>query len=375
MKILIVGGGMGGTALASFLKDRADVTLIDKAPKWGNIGYAIALWGNGRKILRELGVEHELLKDGYKIPWNVLADKDGDVLTRFSFNAFKPYGETLVVTRTALHTALIKSMGKDVTTRLGLTIDKLRAHKQGADVTFSDGSKDSFDLVVGADGVHSQVRDMVFGKDYLSYYGWSVWVFWTPKGFPQPRGVFEHAAGGKLCFTYPMKDSGVVMLATAESSNAKENKKVQLSELFKNFEDSIANMVDSIEDPEHIFHDRLVHIDMPDWYKDRVVLLGDAQHASSPITGMGASMALEDAFVLQDELKKVQSTDEISEALASYAKRRGRRVRSFRKASHTIERWLMVRSPWLTPFRNLFVRLIPPSFFTKRIEKLLKEKL
>lgn len=56
MKILIVGGGVAGTALAGFLKKHADVTLVDKAPQWGDIGYAIALWGNGRKILGKLGI-------------------------------------------------------------------------------------------------------------------------------------------------------------------------------------------------------------------------------------------------------------------------------------------------------------------------------
>lgn len=164
MKILIVGRGIAGTALAGFLKKNADITLVDKFPQWDDIGYTIALWGNGRKILESLGVEHDILKESYEIPWDVFEDGEGHVLKQFTFKIFCPYGPTIVVTRTTLHRALITTLGEKVKVKFGTTVKEINQTSDGANVIFSDGEKGFFDLVVGADGIHSQVREMVFGK-------------------------------------------------------------------------------------------------------------------------------------------------------------------------------------------------------------------
>src|SRR3954469_25977185 len=151
MKILIVGGGVAGPALARFMKDDAEITLIDKAPAWGNIGYSISLWGNGQQILKELGLEHVVSKEGYEIPWDALEDKKGKLLSVALFDVFHPYGPTIVVTRTALQQALVKDIEKSVRVKMGTTITELINEKNGVSVTFSDGSSDTFDLVAGAD--------------------------------------------------------------------------------------------------------------------------------------------------------------------------------------------------------------------------------
>lgn len=231
---------------------------------------------------------------------------------------------------------------------------------------------------MGSDGIRSQVREMVFGKNYLKYYGWTIWAFWTPKGLQSPRGAIELASGGKMYFVYPMEDRAVVMLATTALPNTPdpgEKRKEKLRELFANFKNSVSHMIDAIEDPAHIFHDNLAYIDMPKWYDGRVVLMGDAQHATSPITGMGASMALEDAFVLAEELKKVSENNNIPVALANYTKRRDKRVREFRKASHLIEGWMMVKSPILSTLRDVAIRIVPTNYFTRPIEKLLRQEI
>lgn len=379
MKILIVGGGVAGPALAGFLKNSAEITLIDKAPQWGNIGYAIALWGNGQKILKQLGIDHKVLKMGYEIPWNVFEDKKGKILTFFTFNSFHVYGPTAVVTRTDLQQSLVKNIAglANVQIKLGTTLSSIAQEKNKTFVTLSDGSAEYFDLVVGADGIHSQVRDMVFGTNFLKYYGWTVYAFWLPQKLPFPKGAVEFAAGGKICLIYPMEDKAVVMFIIATPPKQvvkKENSKELLHSLFHDFKDSAGHMIDAIEDPTHIFRDDLAHIDMQKWYKGNVVLMGDAKHATSPITGMGASMALEDAFVLAEELRKVD-VENIDTALKNYQTRRDKRVHEFRTASRFVERWMLVESPLLAVFRDIIMRLLPANYFTKQIEKLLKEEI
>ena len=375
MKILIVGGGVAGPALARFLKGKAEITLVDKAPQWGNIGYAITLWGNGEKILRELGVDQKVFKGGYEIPWSVFEDKKGKILSAFFFDIFHSYGPTEVVTRTALQQALVEGIESFANIRLGTTISEIKQDGREVTVTFSDGTADKFDLVAGCDGIHSVVREKVFGGNFLKYYGWSVCAFWTPEGFAPPKGSIEFASGGKICFIYPMEERAVVMLAIADEKKVSEQNfsKESLHALLSDFEPLVGHLIDAVADPAHIFHDDLAYVDMKNWYQESVVLLGDAKHAISPITGMGASMALEDAFVLGEELKS--NMGDIPKALKNYEKRRDRRIKNFRKMSDFIESFMMVKSPFISALRDILLKVVPMSYFTRKIEKVLAEEI
>lgn len=376
MKILIVGGGVAGPTLSGFLKDtNHDITLIDQAPQWGDIGYAIGLWGNGRKILYKLGVEHAVEKEGYVVPWNVFEDEKGAVLKPISFHVFDVYGSTMFVSRTSLHRALIEGMGENTTVHLGMTITTLKQKDKKVEVTFSDGSQDIFDLVVGADGTHSQVRSLAFGEGFLKHYGWRVWALWTPPGVPRPPGTVDLASGGRIYFVYPLADRAVAMFGVAQEPgepSPPESRKERLKELFVDFKDSVHHLIDAIPEGEHIFEDDLSYIDMQNWYTGRIVLMGDAQHATSPLTGMGASMAMEDAYVLADELKK---TSDVDMALEKYALRREGRIKHLRKTSDSLEKWLMVKSPFMATIRDIAMRLLPGSYFAKTMKEFLEEEI
>lgn len=378
MKILIVGGGVAGPAFARFMKDDAEITLVDKAPAWGNIGYAITLWGNGQKILKELGVDHIVLKQGYQIPWNAYEDKKGKLLAATLSDVFHPYGPTMVVTRTDLQQTLVRDLEKSVRIKMGTTISSLIQNRDNITVAFSDGTSDNFDLVVGADGVRSQVREMVFGKDFLKYYGWTVYGFWAPHSMATPRGAIEFSTGGRICMIYPLEDKAVVLLFISSQYakspvDMKESPQKILHELFSDFKLSVEEYIDNIEDPAHIFHDNIAYISMHMWYKGRVVLMGDAKHAISPLLGMGSSMALEDAYVLAEELKN--NKNDIDLALKRYEERRDGRIKRFHKVSDSIERFMMVKSPFWAFFRDIALELIPMSTFTRKIEKVLTEKI
>ena len=121
-----------------------------------------------------------------------------------------------------------------------------------------------------------------------------------------------------------------------------------------------------------VFADDLAHVDMQQWYKGRVVLMGDAQHATSPLTGMGASLALEDAYVLAREL---QSSPDIDTALMRYADLRTERIKKFRQISKKIERWLMVASPVKAAIRDVVLRFIPWPYLSGKLEDLLNQKI
>lgn len=378
MKILIVGGGVAGTALAGFLSKtkKHDVTIIDSAPAWGDIGYVIALWGNGRKILKKIGIEDEIYKKSYEVPWNVFEDQSGNVLAGIYFKAFSKYGETIITTRTTLHNALVGAIHENTTVNFNTTITAIEDLQQTTLVTFNDGRTEEYDLVVGADGIHSKVRELYFGKEYLKYYGWNIWVFWSPLE-SHTKGIIVSAGKGCLYGLYPTQDKCVVTLAVDETLGSfgdVETRKERLLDMFKDFKTPISTQIKNIDSFEEIFRDRLAYVDMDDWYKNRVVLVGDAQHATSPVTGMGASLALEDAYVLAQEISKVESTN-VAEALLGYEKRRRKRLRDFRTNVHIVEEMIMTKSSTVSALRKILLKLIPVQYFVWRLSRVLQAKI
>ena len=378
MKILIVGGGIAGTTLAAFLQKnkKNKITLIDQAPKFGNIGFAIALWGNGQRVLKELGLTKSLVeKSGYPIPWDVVENSRGRVLSSIYFDIFKAFGPTVVLSRAELHESLI-SLLKNIDIRFGTTINKINNSENQTEVMFSDGKKETFDLVVGADGVHSKVRELVFGSNFLKYNGWRVWSFWIPEQMAHPAGAVDIIDDGKVYLIYPLYDKAVAMFGVTMPPKAKTVNISPIEDLhkaFKGFKPSVHSAIDAITDPK-IFNDDINHVEMKDWwYKGRVILIGDAQHAISPITGMGASLALEDAFVLANELNKV-SPRSISLALRKFSQRRSLRMRKMKKAAKRIDDWILARG-FIGIARDLVTPWIPKGYFVNPIINLLKEKI
>jgi 2-polyprenyl-6-methoxyphenol hydroxylase-like FAD-dependent oxidoreductase len=380
MKILIVGGGVGGPALASFLAadPRFDITLVEQAPEFKNIGYGISMWPNGLSILEKLGLRHVIEKSGYELPWLLAESSSQHMLNYIFFRAFSAFGPTLVLPRAEVHGALIERLRSSRTTlRLGSKIASVSQTGDAAQVTFADGSVESFDLIIGADGIHSKVRESIFGTDCLHDYGWNAWVFWVD-GSDFSRGIVEIPRRGSVCFTYPTLDRSFMMVAEKSSADladvpARAAELKKLADLYS--PTARANILQAAE-AGVFFYDKLRHVHTPAWHKGRVVIIGDAKHAASPITGMGASMALEDAFVLSEELKSrdVTTRGGLQDALEAFSARRDKRLRKFRAICQRLEGWAMA-SGEKAVLRDLMIRWMPSSYFSRPLKRLLASEL
>ncbi len=136
----------------------------------------------------------------------------------------------------------MEDIGNFASIRLNTTLSTISEGTAGVEVTFSDGSRGTFDLVVGADGIRSQIREMVFGKEFLKPYGWTIYLFWTPLEVSPPKGAIEFSGAGKICLIYPMEEKGVVMLAIDSKKDISIEGKVSkeiLQTMFSDFKDSI----------------------------------------------------------------------------------------------------------------------------------------
>src|SRR5262245_11967802 len=164
--VLIVGGGIGGLTLAASLARRSiEAELIERAPNWSAVGAGIGLGINAMVALRQIGADASVLEKGAPFQrWN-LEDSKGRLIISFDLAeaAQRASVPAVSIHRTDLQDALIAAAAP-VPIRLGTTLESVAADAEGVDVRFSDGSGKRYALVVGADGIKSQVRDMVFGR-------------------------------------------------------------------------------------------------------------------------------------------------------------------------------------------------------------------
>ena len=374
MKVLIVGGGIAGCACAALLRKYkiADVTLVEKAPEFRNIGYLIGLWSTGRKALRELGIDGHVTEEAYEYDSDTVFDKRGRLMKVVSAQDFKVLGPPIIIKRTDLHKRLFELL-HDVSVRFNTTCTNIVPEGEAVRVEFNDNTQEVFDLVIGADGVKSSVREMVFGKKFMHHYGWRVWMWWIPYDWARLHNLNSYYGNGKVCATLPFLNTSVAILfAKVPPRSIDEPGKIQDAKIFfKDFCEDAQKIVDSMPVSEEIYHDNITYVKMPHWYKGNVVLIGDAQHAVSPVTGMGASMAMEDALVLVEELRR--NTD-IQKSLSNFARRREKRIRYFRRMVDLMDKWTMADGI-LGHIRNMLIPLVPTRYFVNIMRRFIEAVL
>ncbi|WNG13466.1 FAD-dependent oxidoreductase [Cystobacter fuscus] len=310
-KVLIVGGGIGGLSLASGLRNRGiEVELVEVKKEWTVYGVGIIQQCNVIRAMAQLGLVDRFLDAGFAYENVGLYSAEGELQRMLpGVRAAGPeYPANLGISRLALHQVLSSTAAERGTSiRLGVTVEHLTQDPGGVDVTFTDGTRGRYDLVVGADGLFSKVRTLVLGKELKPRFtGQAVFRH----NFPRPPEIDHLAAfyGKKnnagLC---PLsKDLMYLFVTSAEPGNPwmPEDRLADLMrDRLKEFGGIIGRLRDQITDPKQVVYKpmEVIFVSEP-WYRGRVVLMGDAAHATTPHLGQGAGMAVEDAVVLSELL-------------------------------------------------------------------------
>ncbi len=371
MKILIVGGGIGGLSLAGFLKSKAiEFTIVEKTKEWKTVGYVLGLYPNGVKILEALGVARKVKKEAAKLRGYRITNSSGKMIWEIGFKDWeRKYGPLLLLERDRLH-EILRSNVKKSDIRLGIKIKSLKNIKGGAEVVFSDNKKEVFDLVVGADGINSQIRSFVDpGAEKLSS-GFSFWVMWLGRKFKFPDRIIYSVGNGKVFSVFPVKSKTHIGVAFSLPLDYKPTSNT--AEFLRRSFGDMGGLVPAVLKnlPKEIYNHQIEDLKIKNWFKGRVVLLGDAVHPISPILGMGASMAMEDAYVLSEELSRNKNIDA---AIKEYVKRRELRVGFLQKKSRETHRLLAVKKPfvWL---RDFILKFGYSRSYYKSLDKFLGEK-
>jgi 2-polyprenyl-6-methoxyphenol hydroxylase-like FAD-dependent oxidoreductase len=329
---LIVGGGIGGMTAAIALK-RAGVavTLIDADPRWRVYGAGISITGISLRAFADLGILDELRRRGH-----VGSGMRGRTVTGQSLfeapateNA-EPIQSSGGILRPVLHEILsemVRRYGVDV--RLGLKVAALAQDPDGVDITFSDGSAARYGLVVGADGIYSSIRGMIFPDGPApKFTGQGCWRVVAARPPEIDRAEMYFGGPVKLGLNPISRDEMYMFVLEHVPDNrrfAEDELVPHLRALLEPFGGAVPAVRESITDPAQINYRPLEWLLLPDpWYKGRVVLIGDAAHATTPHMASGAGIAAEDGLTLAQEIAR---HGEVGAALRAFMDRRFERAR------------------------------------------------
>jgi FAD-dependent urate hydroxylase len=322
MQIVIVGAGMGGLSAGIALTQAGhDVEIYDRVSILRAAGAAISVWSNGIKVLNALGLEQEVATIGGQMDRMGYYNSEGQVLTDFSLSPLmervgqRPYP----ISRTALQTLLLETFGQD-RVHLGRRCVGVKQEGNRAIVRFENGESVDADLVIGADGARSVVRDYVVGRaverQYVGYVNWNGLIEMNAEWMPEKTWVMYvgdykrvslmPAGKGQLYFFLDVP----LPIGTV---NDVKNYRSELLAFFQGWAEPVQRLIQTL-DPDRTNRIEIHDIEpLEQFVRDRFVLLGDAAHSMAPDLGQGGCLALEDAWVLSHCL-----TPDVASSLTTY---------------------------------------------------------
>ncbi len=340
LNILIIGGGIGGmTAAIALRRDGHRVTVIEKDPEWAVYGVGIIQQGNVLRAMKELDLLDDYMDAAVGFDFVAIHAPDGTQVAKVpSPRLVENYPANVGIGRPALHEVLgnrTKQSGAEV--RLGVTAEEIDDDNEGVTVRFSDGEEARYDIVIGADGVYSDTRKKIMpDAEKPEYTGQAVWRYNLPRPadldalhvYNGPTGVGLVPISSELMYMY---------VTTPEPGNPWYDKKGMarlMQDKLANTAQPIREVAAAITDDDGVVYRPLEAMMLEGaWSKGRVVLLGDAVHATTPHLGQGAGMAIEDSIVLAQELT---GADTPEQAFAAYRERRFERCKYIVESSLAI---------------------------------------
>lgn len=325
-RVLITGASVAGNTVAWWLgRAGFDVTVVERASGFRDGGQNIDVRGVGREVLRRMGLEQTALEQGTGEEGTAWVEEDGTVVAQFLTADTGTDGPTaeMEILRGDLARLLYEPAKDHATYRFGDSIADVAQDDDGATVKFAGGITDRYDLVIVAEGVGSQTRELVFpGENAPRWMDLTIAYFTIPRQSDDDRlWRWYNAPGGRSVSLRPDRHGTArAMLSVQQPPKGEqdwgvERQKAGLRERFADAGWQSARVLAGMETTDDFYFDVLRQVRMPRWSKGQVVLTGDAAWCATPIAGYGTTLAVTGAYVLAQEL--IRSTDVLA-ALAAY---------------------------------------------------------
>lgn len=366
--IAIVGGGVAGLTSAHALRHEGfEVTVFERAPALRTSGGALILWTNALKALGQLGLAEKLLAKAsvQDVQRGEFYASNGELLSAVPIDEIteKHGAETVVMARAELISVLGEAAGE---VRFNAEIRGLREVKDKVVILHADGREEPFDAVIGADGIHSIVRDFVGAPRPIRFVGQDMCVGTTNH---QPaeltRGTVSASVGiAQRFWTAALGDGRTFWYAVFQSGLGVDTLD-ELGRLYADWHAPIPALIASTHADDTWWTPMRDRVPSPEWGRGRVTLAGDSAHAMTPDLGQGACQAIESALVLRDS---IAASSDLAAAFRAYEKRRFERVSDVARLSYVVASSCGTTSPFANRARNAAVRFGMRAAFMNQLD-------
>ena len=372
MKIAIAGAGIAGlTAAVALKKENIDTVLFEASPEIRSVGAGLTLAANALKALDFIGLKDELVHRGQLLNKLTITDHHGKLITRVNSrnSSRKSMDENFAIHRADLHALLMEQLPRE-SVHTGKKLVSVKQNAEHVKLLFQDGSSYCADYVIAADGIHSVTRKEMLPDSAPRYAGYTCW-----------RGVAENMQlkmpdaceiwGPKGRFgIVPMKDNIYWFACINSQQNNPDAKSFDVQDLLRQFEGypaDVKTVLEKTKDEDLLWNDIFDLKPINRFAFDRVVLIGDAAHATTPNMGQGACQAIEDAVWLAEAMA---GKPDFQQVFRDFETSRMKRVHWVTRTSWKLGKAGQVTNPVLGAMRNFMLRITPPSVNEKQLAKL-----
>lgn len=359
---MISGIGIAGPALAFWLKVGGfQPTLIEHAPQLRKGGYVIDFWGLGYDVAERMGLARDINRVGYHVTELRVVDDRGRCVAGFGTGVFRELtnGRYVTLGRSELSRLIFEKVCRTSEVMFGNEIISLDERDDHVCVNFKHGGERQFDLVIGADGLHSQVRRLVFGPEheFEKKLGYDAFAAFEMPGYrPRDEDVYVmYGRPGEMLGRFTLHGDRTLFLFLFAAGNegmpdTLEGQKEVLRNRYRNGKWECPRILDALAGTQELYFDSVSQIRLQNWSRGRIALVGDAAFCVSLLAGQGSALAMTAAYVLAGELAEADGLHE--KAFSRYEAVLRTYIETKQAGAHRFAGALAPRTRWGLWFRN-----------------------